>query len=407
MSQDKNSIISEACEHVPYENVRIDFANLFENRIQELSITKHQAYNVLGLDKKTIEPILDGSAKITDIANLIKLGEFLKFETIEELIKTYVANFTTEQIEELTKTRKANYIVSNFNLDVLKKLGFLKSISINDFDEIESLIKTHFNLESIYDYEQKIGVAFKKSRRAKQNKMLDFWVTSVHQQFQKIDNPNPYDRTYLKELVPKIKPYTLDEETGLLKVACALYQAGVTVISHQHITTTQVHGATFIINEKPCIVLTDLNKKYSTTWFALMHELFHCLFDYDEIYNQTFHLSTSDEPELFLNREAEADRFAKNYLFSEEKLHYIKPLISNNLAVTRFANANGIHPSIIYDFYCWDAKEKANKDYWKFYRKYIPTSDIALDKIKLGLFDYKELDQNILDLKRQYELVNN
>lgn len=400
------SVISEACELVPYENLRVDFKQLFEQRLQELAITKHQAYQVLGLDKKTIEPILDGDAKITDVANLIKIGEFLNFDSISELIKSYIGTFSTGQLDELSKTRKANYIINNFDLDALKKLGFLKSISINDFDEIEQLIKGHFKLDSIYDYEQKIGVAFKKSRRAKQNKMLDFWVTSVYQQFVEIGNPNPYDREALKELIPKIKPYTLDEENGLLKVTCALYYAGVTVVAHKHVTNTQVHGATFIINDKPCIVLTDLNKKYSTVWFALMHELFHCLFDYEDIKDQTFHLSAKDEPELFLNREAEADKFARNYLFNDEKLSYISPVIANELGVKRFAKANGVHHSIIYDFYCWDMKENYNKDYWKFYRKQIPSSETALDKIKLGLFDYQEMAKTMSEIKQQYELLN-
>jgi HTH-type transcriptional regulator / antitoxin HigA len=406
MTNKKESIISEACEHVPYETVRVSFSLLFDQKIETLGITKHQAYNVLGLDKKTIEPILDGTGKITDVFSLIKLGEFLDFENISELIKAYTANASTDKIEELSKIRKANYIVNHFNLEVLKKLGFLKSISINDFGEIENLIKENFGLDSIYDYDQKIGVAFKKSRRAKENKMLDFWVTSAHQQFLKINNPNAYDREYLKDLIPKIKPYTLDEEKGLLKVACALYYAGVTVIAHEHITTTQVHGATFIINDKPCIVLTDLNKKYSTVWFALMHELFHCLFDFEEIQKQTFHLTAKDEPELFLNREAEADKFAKNYLFSDEKLNYIRPLISNVLVVNRFANSNGIHPSIIYDFYCWDLQERYSKDHWKFYRKYIPSSDVALSQIRIGLFDYKELNNSIAEIKREFELLN-
>lgn len=400
------SIISEACEKIPYDSLRIDFSKLFDKRIEELNISKYQAYQVMGLDKKTIEPILSGEAKIMDLSNLLKLGEFLNFDGLADFIKSYIANFPSDKISDLTKMSRANYIVNNFDLDALKKLGFLKSISINNFDEIETLIKKHFRLDSIYDYDNKIGVAFKKSRRAKQNKMLDFWVTSVHLQFTDINNPNPYDREYLKQLIPKIKPYTLDEENGLLKVSCALYQAGVTVMSHKHITNTQVHGATFIINEKPCIVLTDLNKKYSTAWFALMHELFHCLFDFEDIQKQTFHLSSKDEPELFLNRESEADDFAKKYLFGDDKLNYIEALINNELAVKKFAKANGIHESIIYDFYCWNMQEKYSKDYWKFYRKYIPNSEVALDKIKLGLFDYDELNKNIAELKNNYEFLN-
>ena len=37
----------------------------------------NQAYQVLGLDKKTVEPILDQSAKTVDVLNIIKIAEFL------------------------------------------------------------------------------------------------------------------------------------------------------------------------------------------------------------------------------------------------------------------------------------------------------------------------------------------
>lgn len=35
MKYNKDSIISEACEHLPYENLKVNFLQLFENKIQE------------------------------------------------------------------------------------------------------------------------------------------------------------------------------------------------------------------------------------------------------------------------------------------------------------------------------------------------------------------------------------
>ena len=90
---------------------------------------------------------------------------------------------------------------------------------------------------------------------------------------------------------------------------------GVTVIVQTQLLTTQVRGGTFIINGKPCIVLTDLFKKYPTIWYTLIHELHHVLYDLETISLTNFHIT--GDPDLFLIEE-KADDFAREY-FLEKK----------------------------------------------------------------------------------------
>lgn len=90
--------------------------------------------------------------------------------------------------------------------------------------------------------------------------MKDFWVKSAYQTFKVIDNPHDYDREKLKDLIIKMKPYSQDVRDGLYTVCRALYSTGVTLIFQDYLSTTQVRGGTFIINSKPCVVITDFNK---------------------------------------------------------------------------------------------------------------------------------------------------
>ena len=106
------------------------------------------------------------------------------------------------------------------------------------------------------------------SGRAFKDKMREFWITSAVEQFRGINNPNEYSKNKLMALIPKIRPYTEFEEKGFITVIQALFKAGVTVIVQPYLTKTSVRGGSFVIDDKPCIIITDLGKNYATLWFA-------------------------------------------------------------------------------------------------------------------------------------------
>lgn len=403
-----NTIISTALSRITEDLPNLNL--LFEKKISRLNITKHQAYQILGLDKNTITPILDYSAKSVDIFNLLKIAEFLDIKDIELLTQIYCSNLSSERISELEKVKKANFIIKNFNLDILKKCGFLKG-SINDFDAIEKTIINFFGLGSLYQYtDSEYSTLFSKTKRASPNKMLFFWLRSALYQFKKINNPYTYDREYLKDLITKIKPYCRDEDEGFVKVIKALYKAGVTVIVQPHLSTTQIRGATFIINEKPCIVITNLNDNYSSVWFALLHELCHALFDYELISENKFHLSLDSKTseDIFFEEKIEeyANNFARDYFLQESQINYIIPFLNNPYLVNQYAAQQNIHASIIYNFCCWHLEHKHNKKQWAFYQKYFTPAKKMLSKVNLIPFDSLLLEETILKHKTNLETQN-
>jgi HTH-type transcriptional regulator/antitoxin HigA len=401
-----DTIISQAFQNFDEPGELLPLNRLFDEKIVELGITRHQAYQVLGLDKKTVDPILDQSAKTVDVLNIIKIAEFLDIHRIDKLIQHYTNNLTTDRVKEMEGVRRANFIVKHFNLDALKKAGFITSI--NDFAEIERKITTFFGFNSIFDYaDARFRPMFSKTKRASQtqNKMLDFWILSAVSQFEKIKNPFEYDREYLKELITKFKAYSTDEEDGLRKVIRALYKAGVTVIYQPHLSTTQIRGATFVIKDKPCIVLTDLNDRYPTVWFALMHELCHVIFDFEKL-SAGFHLTLDNTVgDLFLDEKIEdfANGFARDYFLSESQLRYMSPFINNPYMVSNYAKQIEVHTSLIYAFYCWNMEHKHNKKVWGLYGKYFPSAKKVLSGINVTPFDFDTLEESIIEVKKVLE----
>ena len=198
--------------------------------------------------------------------------------------------------------RKATFLLKNFDVKTLTKLDFFDKDY--ETDELVDKVLTFFGYSSIQEYEDElVEPLYSKTKRNFSDKMKDFWIKSAYQTFRIIDNPNEYDRRRLKDLIVKVKPYSQDVKEGLFTVCKALYNIGVTVIFQDYLSTTQVRGGTFIVNGKPCIVLTDYKKKYPTIWFTLLHELHHVLFDFDLIETNSFHLTGDDD--LFLIEDKE------------------------------------------------------------------------------------------------------
>lgn len=344
---------------------------LFDKKVAELQITPTNVLEILNIQHRALKGILEGTQKMVDVTNLIKLADFLQLPK-EEVIKLYVDSLEKSYSESIVSPKKIKFIQENFDLKALKKAGFIDSIS--DFENIESKIISFLGLKSIFAYKRPtIKPAFSSGLVKPKNELTrSLWIQTAITYFEVINNPYEYDRKALIEYFPNIRWHSTNVEFGLLTIIKDLYKLGVTVIYQAPLPALHLRGATFAINEKPCIVLTNYVGFYGTLWFALIHELFHVLFDWDEILNNIYHLTDQDENELIVQeKENEANSFAREYLFPQEKMNQIKGFINNSVFVKEFAKNNHIHPSIIYVFNAYDSN-KTNKVAWGRARKNEP-----------------------------------
>jgi Zn-dependent peptidase ImmA (M78 family)/DNA-binding Xre family transcriptional regulator len=363
---------------------------LYIAKKNSLKLSDRQIQKMLGMDPKTLNPILDGKAKQINFVNVIKLAHFLGI-SVNDLIKVYVPDLNSKQIGDIQRTREAGYIVEYFDVSILNKIKFFRSGSSSY--EMSEKIKTFFNLDTLYSYsEDSLQSAFSRTKRNSNDLMRNFWVKSALVQFEVIANPNNYNRKELIDLIPKIRPHTRDVENGLIKVLKALYRVGVTVIFQPSIEKLQVRGATMVVNKKPCIVLSDLQNNYSTLWFTLLHELHHILYDIDEIEKRTYHIS-SVEGDIFLMNEEKADDFAREYLLNESRLKFASGYITSYSSIEKLSKEWGVHPAIIYAIYCYKTGE------WAFYNKYIPKMDTALQLLNTHPFERETLIESAEKIK--------
>lgn len=392
--------IGNVIEAAIKSNIDIDkvtsLKELYNERKKTLHLSDRQIKQILGMDpNKTINPILEGTAKHVGFINIIKLAHFLGL-SVNDLLKVYIPKLDVNQIGEIQRSRDAGYIVETFDVATLMKMKFFASGSSSK-DMADKIIK-FFGLKSLYDFSNNdIAPAFSRSRRNSSDLMRNFWIQSAYTQFQNIDNPYPYNRKELVDLIPKIRPYTRDVKNGLIKVLKALYRVGVTIIYQPSLEKIQVRGATMVVNDKPCIVLSNLQKNYPTLWFTLLHELHHVLYDLEDIKSQTYHISNG-EGDLFLMNEERADKFAREYLLNDSRLKFISGYITSNFHVKRFADEWGVHDSIIYAIYCYKTNE------WALYNKYIPKMTEALELLNTHPFEKESLIESAKNIK---ELIYN
>lgn len=361
---------------------RVTLKQLFEDKLHEFKIAPTAAYKIIGIQSRTIKGMLNGSQKKIDITNLIKIANFL------QLPKTRVAELYLEAVEENFPTynispEKIDFIKKNFDLAVLKKAGLINNIT--DFEHIENRIVARLGLRSINEYKKpSVDVAFSSGLFKPENdNTRAFWIKAATVCFEEIDNPYPYDRQALVKIFPSFRWHTMNVERGLEEIIKALFKVGVTVIFQPPMQTLQLRGATFNYNDKPCIVLTNYMGFYSTLWFALIHELYHVLFDWEEIKRNKYHLTDDSNEQLSVRiREEEADNFAREYLFSKEKIRKIRPYLNDLSYVKEYAVENNIHHSFIYVFNAFDL-QKDNRKAWAWARKLSPSVEDSIKSIDI------------------------
>ena len=366
---------------------------LFENRLSELNMPPTTAQKILGIGYTPLKRLLAGSKTTVDFVKLYKLADFLQI-TKEEVITIYSESLEKHhfQLNESISIEKVKFIKKNFDLAVLRKAGFIKSIS--DFSHIESRIVSRLGLRSIFEYkEPPMDVAFSSNTYNPKNpRTRSFWVNSARSCFELIDNPHNYSREKLAEFFPKIGWYSTDRESGLIDVVRLLYKIGITVIFQPPMENLKVYGATFLVNNKPCVVLSNYYGHYPTLWFTLIHELYHVLFDLEDIRKCGYHISEDSNEQMSVKeRENLADDFAREYLLSNDKLNQIRPNIQDYAIVQKFALDNHVDPSIIYAFHAFD-KGKSDRMAWARVRRYSPKKD--------------QLHQYIAPINLEWEIEN-
>ncbi len=379
--------------------------DVFDKRMAELKISTTTASEILNIDSRAMSNIIHGSKKLVDFTNLIKIASFLQIPK-SEVIRLYINALENNFPDQSSLSpEKVTFIKENFDLASFKKAKFINSIT--NFHEIDMKLTKALGLTSILDYQKPSGdVAFSSGKiKIKNENNRSQWIAFARETFEELNNQNEYDRQALIDYFPKFRWHCTNVELGLTSVIKDLFKMGVTVIYQEALPSLHLRGATFSVYEKPCIVLTNYKGFYPTLFFALIHELFHVLFDWEEIKINGYHLTDDDEVELSVKvKEIEADNFAREYLFSKEKTKKIKPYLNNNPDfVEKFTLENHVHPSFAYVFNAYDLG-KTHRWAWALANKFNPKKELSklLEVLKNPWDDLQPVKEHAKYLKNKF-----
>ena len=137
--------------------------DIFDAKLKELNVAQSKVETLISIERKTLNSILDNTAKRIDVVNLIKISHFLGLE-MNELLALYAPEMPIEMIKEVQLAKDASYIFNNFDIDSLTKIGI--TAKGDNSQDIRRKIEKFFAFSNIYDYTQDtIFPAFSRPKR--------------------------------------------------------------------------------------------------------------------------------------------------------------------------------------------------------------------------------------------------
>ncbi|MDR0892836.1 MAG: hypothetical protein LBN24_09505 [Mediterranea sp.] len=371
--------------------------SILKQVINENEIPVSSLADQLNINRRMFEKYLSEGGDLK-FSQAISIMQFLNMEE-SDFIRAY-KNDMTDEDDSSERSKRLAFLYKHFDIPTLKDVGVIKKRA--KIDEIEDQLCAFLGLQqSIYEYEMfaVLPTLFSKSKRLiaeeKATKMTSFWLKCAIQTFKVINNPYEYNRELLIEFVKRIHEYTEDQIHGYEKVILILYRIGVTVLTQPYISKTGSFGVTMLMDNKPCIVITDMKKKYHKLWMSLIHELYHVINDYNML-QSSYHISAGDEQDILFNEE-KADLFALNVLIPEEIRIRLSSIVRFPIKVRMLASQIAVDPSIIYGIYLESLPKEQQINEFKKYggQNCLFSSDIAIRNVQFDPIGYQNLNKAI------------
>ncbi|GAB4325947.1 MAG: ImmA/IrrE family metallo-endopeptidase [Bacteroidales bacterium] len=228
--------------------------------------------------------------------------------------------YELQQEEEFEKKSKW---LSLFPVREMKKLGWLPDTK-EKHKLVDSLLK-FFGIASPAEWEKiyidnRVSVAFRTSLAFTSSpQAVSVWLRKGELQANEV-HLQDYNKKGFKSALTQIKElaYLMPDDFSVrLQSICA--KNGVAVVFTPQLPKAPISGATRWYHGKPLIQLSGRYKTNDHFWFTFFHEAAHILYHgKKEIF-----LESQDDTNPDPKKEEEADRFAANFLLSENEFKQI------------------------------------------------------------------------------------
>ncbi|WP_047451794.1 helix-turn-helix domain-containing protein [Alistipes sp. ZOR0009] len=376
-------------------------AFLVDNGIVESAIAEE-----IGINRETLSKFLKGETDLK-LNQAIKIMKLLNL-TESQFISLYNKKIGDEELKQIENSERLSYIARNFDIPTLKNLGIIPKRA--RIDIFEKQICDFFGFKSIYEYDDTslMPTLFSKSKASiahdKEQKMKTFWLKCSIYSFSKINNPNEYNRELLLEFLKRIREFTVDSKHGYEKVVLILYRLGITVLTQSYIPKTGAFGVTMILDGKPCIVITDMKKKYHKLWLTLLHELYHVINDFDLLETMKYHVSNPENPDILLNEER-ANQFAIDVLVHPNIQRELHKIVSLPFKMNTLSENLHIDISILYGVYLETLpKEKQPLEFAKYTHMLKETKE-SIRYVEFDAIPRRSLEEAIENIKNNLNRI--
>jgi len=313
-----------------------------------------------GRPKKTINEIIKGKAALTP-ETAIQLERVLG--TPASFWNTREQNYRDWLARQEERKALAEYIpwMKKFPLRAMIKMGWIAEHS-DPINQLEELLR-YLGVASPVQWQTMLqGAQWRQSPTfAADPAAVSAWLRQGEIQSAQIQC-TPYDESRFRQTLQQIRGLTMQPPEGFVTQMTGLCaQAGVALIFVPEIPGTRTCGATrWLTPTKGMIMLSLRYKTDDHLWFTFFHEAAHILLHGKR---EVFLEDDDEVSEDVRAKEAEADRFASDFLIPPEEIRRFHPRgthISHE-DIIEFAQLLGIAPGIVVGRLQHDGRlEKAN-----------------------------------------------
>ena len=280
--------------------------------LQQRAMRQAELAERTGLTPKHVNQIVKHAVGITpDVAVLLERA----LDTPPRFWANVGADWEVYLSEQKASTSLQSFTTwaSNFDAGTLIRHGVIESA--DSLPKRASKLLRFFGVASPAAFEKtwmRPRVSFKRSQAYtvdEQNTAL--WLRVVEHCAQGIE-VGPYKPANLRKAAAQIPALTsMPFTTGFEAAQASLAGAGVALVFVRQVPDTRVCAATWWLEEKPAIGITERHKKPDIFWYSLLHEIGHLLL---HPRRATF-LDLEGDRQTDDNAEVEANEYAASVLF--------------------------------------------------------------------------------------------
>lgn len=223
----------------------------------------------------------------------------------------------SEQRAEQT-LQEASAWVSGFDLSTLIRHGIVARTDAL-LDRARKVLR-FFGVASPTAFEAtwlRPRVSFKRSQAyTVHSPNTALWLRLVERYSQNLGVTAEYNASRLRKAATRIPAFTtMPTQAGFEAAQAALAEAGVALVFVRQVPETRVCAATWWVDDRPAIGITERFRKPDIFWFSVLHEIGHLL---HHAKRETFLDLESDKEESAANDsqpETEANEYAESVLF--------------------------------------------------------------------------------------------